>query len=260
MSDARYKSCESWLWSHDFGTGSNVGETRDDKGLHALSEDTLGFGVAELKTARDVLIRPRLALEAWMTGGPTGGGQYARPLRLYLVLNAVLMLILFLRGGAGPMLSGLPPEIMADFIAQSGKSRDAFLADADAWMTLVMVPILAAGYALAAALLLRWWDPEDLGSRRGFRAAFGWLCAWTVSMMPLSWWAYGNDPVTPWIALAISVLAIVAFMRMGGGRWYQSPAGGLLKGFVLAVAVQIVGIIGMIPILAIGVLAGIYGA
>jgi hypothetical protein len=238
----------------------NVGKTTDDKGLHALSEDTLGFGVGELKTARDVLLRPRYVLEAWMTAGPTGGGGYARPLRLYLALNAVLMLILFLRGGAGFWLNGMPPEFLSELVQRSGKSQDAFLADADAWMTLVMVPILAAGYALAAAPLLRWWDPEDLGSRRGFRAAFGWLCAWTVPMMPLSWWAYGSGPETSWIALAIFVLGVVAFMRMGAGRWYRSPAGGLFKGIVLAVAMQLVGLIGMIPILMIGLLAGVYGA
>jgi len=243
-----------------FGTGASVGETRDDKGLHALSEDTLGFGVAELKTARDVLIKPSHALEAWMTGGPTGGGQYARPLRLYLVLNAVLMLILFLRGGAETWLSGVPPEFMNDLLERSGKSRDAFLADADAWMTLVMVPILSACYALIAAPLLRWWDPEDLGARRGFRAAFGWLCTWTVPMMPLSWWAYSGGAAASWIALAIFILAIVAFMRMGAGRWYQSPAGGFLKGFALAVAMQVAGVIGTVPILIIGLLAGVYGA
>ena len=237
-----------------------MGETRDDKGLHTLSEDALGFGMAELKTARDVLIRPRTVLEAWMTEGPTGGGRYARPLRLYLVVNAVLMLILFLRGGAGSMLNSfLPAEVITGLIEQSGKSPDAFIADADGWMTLVLVPILSACYALGAAPLMRWWDEEDLGWRRGFRAAFGWLCAWTVPITPLSWWAYNSGAVASWIALAIFIMGIVTFMRMGGGRWYQTPIVGLLKGVVLAVVMQIMGAIGMIPILAIGLLAGVYG-
>ena len=63
-------------------------------GLNDLSDDALGFGVLELRTARDVVLRPRTVLEAWMTQGPTGGGHYARPLRLYLALNAILMLVL----------------------------------------------------------------------------------------------------------------------------------------------------------------------
>jgi len=160
-----------------------------------LAGDGLGLGGRELVTARDLLLRPATVLHAWMEGGAEGGGAYARPLRLYLGLNAILMLILFLRGGAGFMLEGLPPEMMAPLLEQSGKSRDAFIADADGWMTLVMVPLLSALYALAAAPLLRLWDQDDLGWRRGFRASFGWLCAWTVLMLPMSWWAYGTGPV-----------------------------------------------------------------
>ena len=81
-----------------------------------------------------------------------------------------------------------------------------------------------------------------------------------MPITPLSWWAYNSGPVASWIALAIFIMAIVTFMRMGGGRWYQTPIVGLLKGIVLAVTMQIMGAIGMIPLLAIGLLAGAYGA
>ena len=106
--------------------------------LNDLSEDALGFGAAELVTARDLLLRPREVLEAWMSAGPTGGGRYARPLRLYLGLNALLMLILFLHGGTGMMVAGMPDGVLQPLIEASGKSRDAFVADADGWMTLVL--------------------------------------------------------------------------------------------------------------------------
>ena len=159
-------------------------------GLNDLSDDALGFGLLELRTARDVVVRPRTVLEAWMTQGPTGGGHYARPLRLYLALNAILMLVLFLKGGTAMMLGGMPPEYLDPLIAASGKSRDAFMADADNWMSLVLVPLLSVFYALAATPLMRWWDPEKLGWRRGFRAAFAYLNALTVPLLPFSWWMY----------------------------------------------------------------------
>lgn len=164
----------------------DMAESRRPSG--ELAEDVLGFGGREMATFRDRLLRPATVLRGWMEQGPHGEGGYARPLRLYLALNAVLMLILFLRGGAGLVLDGFPPDVMQPLLEQSGKSRDAFIADADGWMTLVMVPILSALYAMAAVPFLRLWDKDVLGWRRGFRATFGWLCAWTVPITPLSWW------------------------------------------------------------------------
>lgn len=222
-----------------------------------LAEDVLGLGGRELVTARDLLLRPATVLHAWMEGGAEGGGAYARPLRLYLGLNAILMLILFLRGGAGFMLEGLPPEMMDPLLEQSGKSRDAFIADADGWMTLVMVPLLSALYALAAAPLLRLWDQDDLGWRRGFRASFGWLCAWTVLMLPMSWWAYGTGPVAAAVSAVIMLVGIVAFFRMGQGRWFSAPLFGVVKGVALMVVVQVAATFGGVLVGAIGVLGAL---
>ena len=225
-------------------------------GLNDLSDDALGFGAQELRTARDVVVRPRAVLEAWMTEGPSGGGRYARPLRLYLALNAVLMLVLFLKGGSDMMLDWLGPAVLDPLIAASGKSRDAFMSDADGWMSLVMVPVLSLFYALAAAPLLRWWDPEDLGWRRGFRAAFGWLSAVTVPLLPLAWWMYDPGLGQMIGTAALFVIAVVAFLRMGAGRWYSTPVFGLAKAVGLWFAIQLGGGLGMLPVLLIGVLAG----
>jgi hypothetical protein len=225
-------------------------------GLNDLSDDALGFGVLELRTARDVVLRPRTVLEAWMTQGPTGGGHYARPLRLYLALNAILMLVLFLKGGTAMMLGGMPPEMLDPLVAASGKSRDAFMADADNWMTLVLVPLLSVFYALAAVPLMRWWDPDKLGWRRGFRAAFAYLNALTVPLLPFSWWMYEPGPGQLIGTVALFFIAIAAFMRMGAGRWYRSPVAGLAKALGLWLAIQLVGGIGYLPLFAIGLLAG----
>lgn len=232
----------------------------DRSAAHDLSEDALGFGRLELRTARDVVARPAAVLEAWMTQGPTGGGVYARPLRLYLALNAVLMVILFLKGGAGFLMADLPPPLMEDLVARSGKSRDAFLGDADNWMTFVMVPILSLSYAAAAAPLFRAWDPDALGWRRGFRAAFAWLCAWTVPMVPLAWWSFGRGPLQAAIALALFVLGVIAFLRMGRGRWYRSTGAGVIKAVALSLVVQVSAILGSMLVLAIGIAGALAAA
>lgn len=219
-----------------------------------LAEDVLGFGGRELVTARDVLVRPRTVLAAWMERGAEGGGAYARPLRLYLGLNAILMLMLFLRGGAGFMLDDLPAAMMTSLLEQSGKSRDAFVADADGWMTLVMVPLLSLFYALAAAPLLRLWDPDDLGWGRGFRAAFAWLCAWTVPMMPIAWWGFDRGPVAAIVSAMITLIGIVAFVRMGHGRWFRSRVAGVGKAILLMIAVQVAGMAGGVLVMGIGLM------
>lgn len=227
--------------------------------LSDLSEDTLGFGGLELHTVWQLIRNPRAVLEAWMTAGPSGGGAFARPFRLYMGLNAILMLMLFLQGGAARRIFvGLSPRVLEPLIAASGKTRDAFISDADGWMSLTLMPILSPFYALATAPLLRWWDPEELGRKRGYRAAFAFLCAWTVLMLPIAWWT--NAPgIVGQIASAIMLaFGIVAFVRMGAGRWWQSPLGGLGKAVVLAVAIQISAAIGFLPVLAIGLAAGRY--
>lgn len=229
-----------------------VVKENSEPGHDTLADDVLGFGVRELVTTRDILVRPRTVLEAWMTRGAEGGGHYARPLRLYLALNAILMLILFLQGGAGFLLDAMPAEQLNERVLRSGKSLDAFRADADGWMTLTMVPLLSVFYALASAPLLRLWDKENLGWRRGFRAAFAWLSAWTVPVVALSWWAYEPGPTQIYFSIAIVLLGAIAFLRMGRGRWFHSLPMGIGKAVLLTLAVQISATIGGALVVAIG--------
>lgn len=215
----------------------------NDRGLHDLSEDSTGFGRTELRTIRDALIRPRQQLEIYMTGQSTGDGRYARPLRLYLTLCGVMMLILLFSGGTKPMLDVLPNSMLAWFVEASGKSRDAFIADADNWISLIVVPIMCVAYALAFAPVLRAWDPDDLGWRKGFRASFVYLNAATIPVIPFTWMAYAAETAVL-STLLISAILFVTFMRMGAGRWYRAPIIGALKGLVLIVVMQIIGVLG----------------
>lgn len=233
------------------------GETTRKQALKDASEDMLGFGGAEVRTARDLLVRPRLVLQAWMIEGPTGGGVYAKPMKLYLALNAILMLILFLRGGLSFYLEGMPAEVLNPMLQEAGKSREAFMADADNWMSLVTVPIMAPLYALAAMPLFRLWDAEDLGLRRGFRASFAYLNAWTVPMLPLAWFMFSTGPLAAACSLLMIVLGFVAFMRMGRGRWYRGVAPGLGKALILMTAIGLAGLVSTFIVIAIGVVAGL---
>ncbi|MDO1558084.1 hypothetical protein Q0812_01405 [Brevundimonas sp. 2R-24] len=227
-------------------------------GLDHLSEDTTGFGRRELRTVRDAFVRPAAMLEAYMNLGPTGGGEYARPLRFYFTLCGILMLQLFLMGGATLMLGQLGSEVLDPLIARSGKSRDVFLSDADNWMSLVLVPINAVLYALASAPLLRWWDPENLGWRRAFRGTFHYLNVWTLPFVPIGFLAY--MPATAgWMSLVMVILSFIAFLRIGKGRWYRSTLGGVVKAAVLTLATFLAALVAYLPTTAIGLLGGVLG-
>lgn len=228
----------------------------NDRGLNHLSEDAIGFGKAEWNTLRDAIIRPRDVLEAYMTGGPSGGGVYARPLKLYLALCGILMLQLFVMGGSALWLGTLSPEILDPLIEQSGKSRDAFMAHADNWMSLFLVPLNSLLYALFSAPLLRWWDSENLGWRRAFRATFHYLNVWTIPIVPFGLLAY--TPATMgWFTVLMTVLGFVAFLRAGRGRWYHSAGGGFVKAAVITLASFLASTLATVPLIAIGLAGGV---
>ncbi len=236
-------------------TSQPTGDARPDRGISEFGEDATGFGTLELRTAWHTLIRPAAVLEAYMTGGPTGHGLYARPLRLYLALCGILMLMLFLMGGSTIMLAGLPPELIQPLIDQSGKSRDAFMGDADNWMTLVLVPITAVFYALCSAPLLRWWDPDHLGWRKSFRATFLFLNAWTIPILPIGWLGY-HPAFAGWSMIIFTIVSVVAFLRAGRGRWYRSMPIGVAKALLLTLVTMIGGGLAFVPIMAIGLIGG----
>lgn len=229
-----------------------------EAGLHDLSEDATGFGQRELRTVRDAFVKPAAMLDAYMTMGPSGGGVYARPLRFYLTLCGVIMLQLFLMGGTTIMFAGLPPEALDPLIAQSGKSRDAFLADADNWMSLVLVPLNALLYALVSAPLLRWWDAADLGWRKSFRATFHYLNVWTLPFIPIAFLAYMPSTAV-WSSVGMLILGFIAFIRVGKGRWYRTLPGGLVKAAVITAATFISSLIATFPLMAVGLAGGFWG-
>lgn len=228
-------------------------------GLHELADDAMGFGMAEVRTAWAMLVRPARSLDAYMRLGADAGGALARPLRLYLALNAIMMLMMFLLGGMEHMLDALPAEAWEAGARQAGKTVDAYRADAEGWVSLTLVPLSSALYALMLAPFMRWWDPEDLGWRRGFRATFVLLNALTVPFMPLTIFLY--DPrlyvVSP---LVMFVLTIYAFLRTGRGRWYSNPLEGLLKSAALILVMIAAQIAVTVPLMAIGYLGGRFGA
>lgn len=231
----------------------------EESGLHHLAEDAMGFGMLEVRTAWAMLVRPRRSLELYMTLGPTAGGALARPLRLYLALNAIMMLIMFLFGGMEGMFQGIPPEGMQALADNAGKTPEEFVADADGWMSLAMVPISSAIYALILTPFLRWWDPDDLGWRKGFRATFVYLNVLTVPFLPLTLLMY--DPrLMGWAMLFFAGLTFYGFLRTGRGRWFSNWVVGVLKALVLCLVIVAGQFLSAIPMLLIGFAGGTYGA
>ncbi|QQQ19567.1 hypothetical protein JIP62_05610 [Brevundimonas vitis] len=230
-----------------------------DGGLHDLAEDTMGFGLLEVRTAWAMLVRPRRSLELYMTLGPTADGTLARPLRLYLALNAIMMLMMFLFGGMEGMFEGVPPGAMEALADNAGKTLEEFLADADGWMSLAIVPIGSAIYALVLTPFLRWWDPDDLGWRKGFRATFVFLNVLTVPFLPLTLLMF--DPrLIAWSMPIFVALTIYGFLRAGRGRWFSNWAMGIIKAMVLGLVIVIAQFVTSVPLLVIGFLGGTYGA
>ncbi len=221
-----------------------------------LAEDATGFGAVELRTARDLLLRPRAVLEAYLTLGATGGGRYARPLRFYLALCGVLMVILFLTGINISRMEEVPPDVLGELVTLSGKTTDGFIADVENWISLVLVPVMSLFYALGMVPLLKFWD-RSTDWRRAFRACFALLCAWTIVMIPFSPWLYRRELVVPSLVFMVMVL-IISFLRMGRGRWWRSGWGAAGRSLLLVLTIVILNLIGPIPIVVIALLGGVY--
>lgn len=229
-------------------------------GLDDLGEDVTGFGRTEVRTVVHTLTRPAAMLDAYMRGGSTGDGLYSRPLKLYIALNGLLLAAMFLMGGTESWVTAtVPQDMLAGLVEQSGKSRDAFVADLDGWINFLMIPTASAAYALAMAPLIRWWDPEDLGWRRAFRAAFAYLNAWTAPVLPLFWLPY-LPQTEGWTFPIIVILSLAAFVRMGRGRWWTSPLAAGGKGLLAVLALQLAATLVSIPVVGLALLGAIYGA
>jgi hypothetical protein len=221
-----------------------------------LAGETTGFGELEYRTFRDLLVRPREVLIAYLERGPTAGGRYARPFGFYLALCGVLMFYMFLMGGLKGVIEMQPANDLERWIQASGKSREMFIDDADGWMGLVAVPLMSLFYAGFGALLIRWWSGLDW--RRSMRATLALLCAWTVPILFL-----GPLPMMDGFQVGGSVVMyaalLIAFLRMGWGIWFEHWAAGVGKAVLFLVALSLSSLISMAPVFRIGLLGALYG-
>lgn len=149
------------------------------------ADDIAGFGLPSLRALRDVLLRPEAIVAAMEAGGPTGGGRYSTPLRFFVAINGVGMLIFFLVGGMkGALRSVWPEDLIERMASQSGKSVDAYVADFDQWSSMTIVPFVGVAIAVAIVPLVRVWTraPWIAAFREGMTA----INSWTVVAFLLS--------------------------------------------------------------------------
>ena len=210
-------------------------DRRDKLALGELAEDAAGFGVAELHLTRDLLIRPRAAMAAYDAEGSTAGGRYPRPLRYYLTLNGVYLLLLTFTGGLERTFdqSG-SDEMIRNLASWAGKSLDETRADLDQWFSLLMVPIYTLTFAWPLYRLIRRWSPAD--NRTDFNQTFTFLSLWTLYGLPFGLLIQFYPPLGN-LGAAVSFLLIpIAYAVIGRGRWWRTRRGAWLKGIGLVVA------------------------
>jgi len=232
------------------------GTSEEKTRLVDITEETFGFGETEWRTFRDLLIRPRAALDTYLQSGPTGGGQYKRPMGFYIALCGILTFYLFLLGGFKGIIEAQPAEVLGPWLERSGKTREAFVGDVDGWMSVLGTPVLSVFYALFSAPLLIWWSGLDW--RRGIRATFVLLNAWTVPIVLLGPLPYLNDYKAA-TSLILQLLLGVAFLRMGQGLWFRTWPVGIGKALLLIICLMIGAAIGMLPVLYLSMIGASLG-
>lgn len=196
-------------------------------GVSMAAEDTVGFGVPELRLTRDLLLRPKAVLDAYDLG-PSGGGRYARPLRYLLGLNGVFLFVMAFMGG---FQRTMPPEtraMFADLAARAGRPLAEYLNDFEHLLALFMVPVWLLFTVFPLALLLRSWTKSSF--RSALRQTLTYLSFWTLLVFVPGLLAYILAPDRPEFALATFLVAPLAFWWLGRGRWFRSAAGGFVKG------------------------------
>ena len=230
------------------GSEDNHPVASDEKSRFAdFAEDATGFGATEWRTFKDLIVRPRAMLDAYLADGPTGGGRYRRPMGFYIALCGVLTFYLFLLGGFEGVIVAQPHEVLGPWLERSGKSRDVFINDVDGWMSLLGTPVLSVFYALACAPLILWWS--GIERRRAFRATFVLLNVWTAPILLLGPFPY-MEPFGGALATALmQLLLFVAFLRLGRGLWYQTLIAGIAKAVILVFALMVSSFVGMLPVL-----------
>jgi hypothetical protein len=215
----------------------NPGEERRS-GLAELAEDAVGFGGQEIRLTRDLIVRPRAVLDAYDNHGPTAGGLYPRPLRYFLALNGVYLLLIALLGGFERTMDTLPQSALENLARGAGKSLDAFHADMDQWFSLLSVPIIAVFMAGVLFLLFRRWSPKD--DRADFRQTFTFMSGWTLYGAPLGLLGLVFPELSMIVIPGSLLLVVLLWARMGPGRWWRTTAGAWGRGLVLTLVMLIV--------------------
>ena len=225
------------------------------------AEDISGFGVPALRTLRDLVLRPEAIVAAMETGGATGGGRYATPLRFFLALNGVMMLVFFLFGGMeGAVGAAFPEELIAKLSASADKSVDAWMADFDQWSSLVLVPLIGMSMVGAAVPLVAAWRKK--GWLSAFRESMTAINSWTVFTAALSPIIYTQAIVSGDRAIAAQVgmfvLFVYPFVRVGRGLWFTTVSGGVAKGALMIVVLLISSTVGSLLVWLTGFLGAMY--
>lgn len=224
-------------------------------GVGELTEDATGFGVRELRLTRDLLLRPRRVMSAYDTRGATGGGLYPKPLRYYLELNGLYLLIVTLTGGFDRTVgAGLTRTDLAAWAASAGKSVDEFGADLDQWFSLLSVPVFALFVAGPVYLLIRKWSPAD--DRTDFRQTFTFLNLWTLYILPIGIVGlFSSTEIMLWLNVLMFGLLPGVYLIIGKGRWWRTRGGAVLKGAVL-LAVTAIAMLPASVLVGMGAYAG----
>lgn len=199
--------------------------------LRDVAEDATGFGAAERRMTRDLLLRPDAVLVE--QGQP--GSPYPKPLRYYLTLTGLYLVLIAVLGGFERVLGDQALMLLQDAVAASGKSQDAFTADLDQWYSLLAVPALALGlYPPLRFLFGRWSGARPDGQ------AFVFLSGWTLLAAPLGLIGL-VVPSLSWLSSGAWLpILIILMWRMGRGVWWttrwQLVRRTVVAGVVIAIA------------------------
>jgi hypothetical protein len=207
--------------------------------LRELAEDASGFGVAELKLTRDLVLRPGRVMDAYDAEGSTAGGLYPKPFRYYLTINGVYLLLMALLGGVEQLMTAFPVEDLAEL---------------DQWFSLVMVPVTTLVFVPPIFLLIRRWSPA--GDRQDLRQTFTFLNAWTLYNVPLGLIPLIRPDLLLWASAAGILVWPLLYAVMGRGRWWRTRKGAWIKGVVLLFVALVV----MIPASIVAWVAALAGA
>lgn len=232
-------------------TQTNPPEEPPRGGLREVAADATGFGAAELRMTRDLVLSPGVVVREQASGD----SPYPKPLRYYLTLNGLFLLLLGMLGGFEGRLSVLEARGLAPFIEASGKSADSFMADLDQWYSILVVPLVALSFYPVLMFLFRRWSLTD---RTAKGHAFTFMSGWTLWGLPLAI-AAALWPVVGQISLFVGPLIIgTLFFRMGREVWWRTKGQFIRRFLVLIVLVHLAIILAGAASLVLGIMGATF--